>query len=662
MVFHSVQAGLLPDQELKPIPDPAEVLPEPNELKTTEELYLAATHLEQYRHATFEPADYYLEGLKRDPSDIRLNNGYGLYLYRKGEFKNSEKHFRQAIRKQTWKNPNPYLGETYFNLGLVLLKLGSDQEAYDAFFKATWSGEVQSAAFYQLGCLSCKQHDYESALKFANQAIAKNADNQKAYTLKAAIQRLLGHPDQLELEQAIARDPLNHGSHYELGKMLGNLVPWQTTMREEAHNYLELALEYLDMGLFYDALMILEICPDTNPMLVYYQAYIYTKLDQINQAQVLIAKAESISSDYVFPNRLDEILILENAIILNPEAGYAHYYLGNLFYDKKQYTQAIQHWETSASLIPNFPTNYRNLSLAYYNKCCDNQGALTMIRRAFAINPNDARLLLELDQLMGKSIASVQERLQLLEANLTLTESRDDLYLEYITLLNCIGQHDRAYECIINRNFHPWEGGEGKVSGQYIFALVEKAKIALANSNYHEAINLLQSSLKYPANLGEGKLPNAMDNITYYYLGMAYLSLGETDQAQEVFMTASIGMTEPSNMMYYNDQPADTILYQGFACDQLGKTAQAKSRYHKLISYGEKHLFDQVKYDYFAVSLPDTMIYQDDISLRNEIYCNYLIALGKLGLGEKTEAREKLEKVLRLSPHHQGAIRHIHMM
>ena len=29
--------------------------------------YLSALHLEQYRHATYEPADYYLEGLRRDP-------------------------------------------------------------------------------------------------------------------------------------------------------------------------------------------------------------------------------------------------------------------------------------------------------------------------------------------------------------------------------------------------------------------------------------------------------------------------------------------------------------------------------------------------------------------------------------------------------------------
>lgn len=33
---------------------------------TNEELYLTGLHIEQYRHATYLPDDYYLEGLKRD--------------------------------------------------------------------------------------------------------------------------------------------------------------------------------------------------------------------------------------------------------------------------------------------------------------------------------------------------------------------------------------------------------------------------------------------------------------------------------------------------------------------------------------------------------------------------------------------------------------------
>ncbi len=71
-------------------PNPAEALPEPQFVETTEKLFLAATHLEQYRHATYSPEDYYLEGLKRDETDIRLNNGYGKYLYNKGRFAESE--------------------------------------------------------------------------------------------------------------------------------------------------------------------------------------------------------------------------------------------------------------------------------------------------------------------------------------------------------------------------------------------------------------------------------------------------------------------------------------------------------------------------------------------------------------------------------------------
>ena len=94
-------------EELEPTPDPADPLLSPQELKTTEELYLGAQHLEQYRHATLNPEDYYLEGLRRDPSDIRLNNGYGLLLYRRGNFEESIRHFNKAIEKQTGRTRTP---------------------------------------------------------------------------------------------------------------------------------------------------------------------------------------------------------------------------------------------------------------------------------------------------------------------------------------------------------------------------------------------------------------------------------------------------------------------------------------------------------------------------------------------------------------------------
>ncbi len=34
---------------------------------SNEELFLTGLHIEQYRHATYRPDPYYLEGLKRDP-------------------------------------------------------------------------------------------------------------------------------------------------------------------------------------------------------------------------------------------------------------------------------------------------------------------------------------------------------------------------------------------------------------------------------------------------------------------------------------------------------------------------------------------------------------------------------------------------------------------
>ena len=55
--------------ELRPVPNAAEAALLPQDIKTTEQLYLTGLHLEQYRHATYSPVDYYEEALRRDPLD-----------------------------------------------------------------------------------------------------------------------------------------------------------------------------------------------------------------------------------------------------------------------------------------------------------------------------------------------------------------------------------------------------------------------------------------------------------------------------------------------------------------------------------------------------------------------------------------------------------------
>lgn len=105
---------------------------------------------------------------------------------------------------------------------------------------------------------------------------------------------------------------------------------------------------------------------------------------------------------------------------------------------------------------------------------------------------------------------------------------------------------------------------------------------------------------------------------------------------------------------FYNDQQPDKIFYQGLAWRALGREDKARSCFNKLIKHGEKHLFDHCRIDYFAVSLPDLAIWEDDLDKRNCIHCNYVMGLGYLGLREMGKAIDFLDKVRELDINHQG--------
>jgi len=72
-------------------------------------------------------------------------------------------------------------------------------------------------------------------------------------------------------------------------------------------------------------------------------------------------------------------------------------------------------------------------------------------------------------------------------------------------------------------------------------------------------------------------------------------------------------------------------------------------------------LDDTCRIDYFAVSLPDLAIWDENLNVRNQIHCNYVMGLGLLGLGDKKNASGYFTEVLKLDINHQGAQVHLKM-
>lgn len=651
-------------EDIPKLAQPAEAARKPWEIRTNEELLLTARHIEQHRHATWLPDPYYLEGLKRDSGDIRINNAYGMLLYRRGLAKKAEKYFRAAIQRMTWRSPNPYDSEAYYNLGLSLFAQERMDEAYDAFYKAAWSSEQQEMSFYYTAVIQAQKKNYEQALALLEKSLIKNSHNIKARGMKAVLLRKLGRDREAMawIRESLRIDAFDFVSRMEQEHLAAGKeqeayrIERRRLMRDFQENYLQTARDYAEAGFYAEAVEALQECSRKYPMLYYYIGYYAGKLGDTQKRQAFYDKAEQADSLYCFPNKLEDIAVLYDVLSVGGRSAKAAYYLGNLYYDKLQRKKAISLWERSAAEEKNFPTVHRNLAIAYYNETKNKEKAREEMEKAFALDETDSRVFLELDQLYKKLGVDCQKRLERYEAYEALVRQRDDAMLEWVTLYNLSGEPKKALDLIMSYRFRPWEGAEGKISGQYKAALLSLAKEKLAGKAYQEAKKLLEQALIYPPNLGEGRLEGTRDNDIWYYLGKANRALGLEEEFEQCMEKARLGVDEPAGMLYYYDQPADMILYKGLACEELGLHREACACFNKLMDYGERHIRDRVEYDYFAVSLPDFMVFEEDLTAKNEAHCYYLMGLSLLGTGEKDKAAGFFREALKKDSSHQKAV------
>jgi len=660
----------------QPVPSPAQPAKKPADVENNEQLFLTGQHLEQYRHATYKPTDYYEEALRRDIKDARNNNALGLWYLRRGCFVKATPFFKKAIETITQRNPNPYDGEPYYNLGWALKMQYKNDEAYDAFYKSTWNDAWQHAGYLNLARIATLKKNYEEALAFIEKSLVKNYHSHTARHARVFILRKLDQYKRAQtfIEESLELDPFNFGCLFEKYILLANekdqaqaaadvLNHLKNISRYNANNFTEYAFDYAHAGLYAEAIQLLSIYKvhdDQNTLIEYYLGWLNCQAGDLQQATKHFQKGAFLPPDFVFPNKIEDVIVFKKAIELNPNDAKAFYYLGNFWFDKRQYKEAIDCWEQSARIDDQFPTVHRNLSLAYYNKRNNAQKALEFMEKAFSLDTMDARVLMELDQLYKRLNRDHTERLDFLNRYLPLVQQRDDLWLEIITLYNQLGNYTKARSLLSARKFHPWEGGEGMVIKQYLICNVELAKQSIAAGKYEDALELLNLAENYPSNLGEGKLAGAQENDIHYWKGVVYEKLGNNEMANKYYHAAVKGISEPTRAIFYNDPQPDKIFYQGLAWIKLNNQEKATAIFKSLISFGEQHIDDNISIDYFAVSLPGLLVFDADLNLLNKTHCYYLMALGNLGLGKPYAAiaADFFAQVLHLDNNHQGALIH----
>jgi len=629
------KAGKLPEEVKKPA-----LL---KDMQTIEELYLAGSRILQFYNPTLNAMDYFEEALKRDPSDIRTNVAVGNIHLKNGEYSIARNYFGTAIKRLTKDYTRPSTCEALYLQGLTLKALELYDEAVDTLYRATWDYAFHSAAYIELSRISCLKGDFPKALGQINESLSTNAINNSAINLKASIQRKL---DDFEGASAtmtgvIEKDPLDFRAGneiYLLAKASGNaqkseeaLVSLTRKMRDFEQNYLELAVGYLNDGLFAESEDVLQRFKGKNQMVSYYLGYLQDKIGNKSEAEKFFKEASYLSVDYGFPFRLEDVKVLNLASEYHPNDAKPWYYLGNLLYDK-QPQKAIESWEIAVKLDPSLAIAWRNLGWGYYQYSQDIQKAINAYEKAFALKKDEPVYYAELDPLYELSNAPIEKRAKLFEGSNEIVRQRDDAFVREIMVLNLAGESEKAVEYLSKSIFH-FREGSSRVRDITVDAHLLLGKKYLAENKNEQALEQFLAAIETPEN-SKSRMGDTRSPQVNYFIGLAYEALGNKAKAKNYF-TMSTNQT-----IKYSDY---ILYYQGLSHLKLGNKAKASENFNKLIEEGNKRLKQGSEIDFFAKFGEKEAA---NVQLSNAYL---LIGLGEKGLGNTILATENIKKAVELS-------------
>jgi len=646
----------------------------PADIKNEEELYLAGQRIDQFHNPTLDADPYWEEALRRDSGNVAANTGMGILSLRRAKFALAEKYFRKANDRLTAQYTTPRNAEPTYYLGVSLKAQGRLDEAFTAFYKATWSQEWKSPAYFSIAEIATMRADFPAALNFVNRSLDANALNVRAYGLKASVLRHLNRTAEALQMLAFAKektDPLDVRLMAEQWLATKDTKASQTlftTLNTHPATAQETAAEYYSSGLWSDGVAVLlqanAATPNKaniSPLVYYYLGYFAEKLGNPAKAAEYRQQATLQSPEYVFPFQEEVIIVLRRAIEANPKDARACYYLGNLLYDW-QPDEAIALWEISSTIDPNFPLIWRNLSVAYSHQQADDSQtkAIASLEKAVALGNPYPTHFAELDRLYQTAGTPVEKRLALFERNQKVVVKNDEALGSLINLKTFTGKADESISLLQSRTFSIWEGSTPFNSGQaWTDAHLVRGLQNLGVKKYREALVDFEAAINPPENLRAEQRFDLRKVEIAYWTGCAYAGLGEKEKAQKSWNEALTVNTPASGaggggggrQLVNNplSQGAQRY-YQALAKQKLGNKDGNEAVFNELVTSANT-----------ALNQPsDNGTNAPPVSRRQSprtsaAMAHYIAGLGYSGLGNKSKAREEFNAALASMPDYLNA-------
>lgn len=540
------------------LPEPALAYEQPDSSQTNDELWEIGEFV--YKNKGINIATkYFNEILKRDSLDVRANLSKAQMEIELSDYAKALKHIKKAnVRAKD-------NGKLFYLKAVALKESGKITDAYNTFYRAVHFQEYLVQSYFEIAQLDIVNGNYWLALEHIDKAIAQNNLNAQLLNLKATAMRKSGKFDAAKetCYKALEIDPLNVWSFYELNSVLQvedidnstNEMYFTRLMLGKTHNYVDLAVTYIKMGLFEEATSILSIgevlITQEQALINYYKGFCFHKLGNISQAKEEFYKGMSATNDYVLPFRETSINVFNTALEYNIEDANANYYLGLIYFGQSNHINALDYFKKAVELNPKENKAWRNIALLNTGYAGIEENTLLAreyYEKAFELDKTDEVVLYEFDKIKIILNESGKDRLKFLKKHIDVVEQNDDLLTAMLDLAVANYEFDLALKYYKEHVFNNREG-RYVIHNSYMNAYIGLAKSA---RKPEEALEYYKKATLYPDNLKfKPREPN-LRGFIYFPMALLYTELGDSLKAKSLIDICLKEHTElPTLVNYY---------------------------------------------------------------------------------------------------------------